>query len=135
MAQQIDVQFELCAGRREGEHLVVELFEGSARAEQSEACCHAGDVRVDRYLAQAVAEKEDAGGRLSSDAGERAERVTALGRRSCLDPVEAERISDRAEDLLDTLRLHLRDASRADRQLDIGKRRVTDLLPAREALA
>jgi hypothetical protein len=78
MAQEIHVQFELGAGRSEGEHLIVELLERRARAQQSEACGDAGDVRVDRHLAQAVAEEEDAGGRLSSDAGERAERVAAL---------------------------------------------------------
>jgi hypothetical protein len=51
VAQEIDVQLELRAGRREREHLIVELFEGGARAQQSEAGCDTGDVRIDRHLA------------------------------------------------------------------------------------
>src|SRR4051794_41951231 len=46
-----------------------------------------------------------------------------------------ERIGQGAQDLLDADRLDLRDAARADRRLDVGVRRVADLLPAREALA
>ena len=66
------MQLELLAGRREREHLVVELLERRARAEQAQARADARDVRVDRDVAQPEGEQQHAGGGLAPDAGQRA---------------------------------------------------------------
>src|SRR5207244_3122204 len=49
VAQQVDVQLELLARRRGGEHLVVELVEPGAGPQQVQAHPDARDVRVDRH--------------------------------------------------------------------------------------
>jgi hypothetical protein len=78
VAQQVDVQLELLAGRGEREHLVVELLERGAGAQQA-----AGASRRARRACRPApragrSEQQHAGGRLAADAGQRAERSRDL---------------------------------------------------------
>src|SRR5215207_1658202 len=52
VAEQVDVQLDLAAGRRQPQHLVVQLLERRAGAEQPEPRADARDVRVDRHVRQ-----------------------------------------------------------------------------------
>jgi hypothetical protein len=79
VAQEVDVELELLAGRGEREHRVVLLLEGSAGAQESQARSHARDVRIDRDVAQAVGEEQHAGGGLAPHAGQGAEVGAAFG--------------------------------------------------------
>ena len=80
VAQQVDVQLELGAGRRQPQHLVVQLVERRARPQQAQPRPDARDVRVDRHVAARVGEQQHAGRRLAADAGQRAQRSARLAR-------------------------------------------------------
>ena len=90
MAQHVHVQLQLLSGRREREHLIVKLGEARARAQQVQAHAHPRDVRVDRYLVQAVGEQQHAGRRLAPNAWEPDEVVARLLERRVCDPVQRE---------------------------------------------
>ena len=75
------MQLELLAAAGvSAQHLVVQLLERRAGAEQAEPRADAGDVGVDRDVAQAVGEQQHAGGGLAADAGQRAEARARLAR-------------------------------------------------------
>ncbi len=78
VAQEVDVQLELLAGRRQREHLIVQLLERRAGAQQAQAHAHPRDVRIDGHVAQSVREQQHARGRLAPDAGQRDEVVASL---------------------------------------------------------
>jgi hypothetical protein len=133
--EQVHVELELLALRCEVERAIVKLVERRALAEQAQPSAHAGDVRVDRHVALAVGEQQHARGGLAADAGQRDQLGTAL-----LDGQAGEALVevldvDLAQDVLDPGGLDLRDAARADRELDVGVGRVADRLPAAEAVA
>src|SRR5204862_101881 len=82
VAQQMHVELELGAARRQREHLVVQLVEGRARPEQPQAHADTRDVRVDGHVAQAVGEQQHAGRGLAAHPGQRAQvRLRLLDRR------------------------------------------------------
>ena len=136
------MQLQLLARGRQREHLVVQLLERRALAQQCEPPADARDVGVDGNVVQAVGEQQHARGRLAPDARQRDEVVARLLERDPRQPVERELVwriarvvGDRAQDRLDAGRLHLRDAAGADRLLDLLERRVAHLLPARHPCA
>ena len=129
------MQLELGARRGELQHRVVQLVEGGLRTQQAQAGADSRDMRIDRDVAQSEREEQHAGRGLASDARQRAEVGARLGDRGVLDPVEVQRVADRAQDRLDARGLHLRDAAGADRLLDLLERRVADRVPVCEALA
>src|SRR3954453_9764872 len=109
VAEQVDVELELVAGRRHGEHLVMHLDERRLLAEQAEAGADAADVGVDGHVALAVREQPHARSRLAADARQRGQEglVAQVG--------AVERLRQRAQDRLDANRLDVRDAAGADR--------------------
>src|SRR5947209_13988280 len=70
VAQEVDVELELLAGRGEREHLVVELVEAGARGEEVQAGADARDVRVHRDVAPPDGEEQHARGGPLSHPGE-----------------------------------------------------------------
>ena len=68
VAEQVEVELELLARGREGEHRVVELLERRAGPEQGEARADPGDVGVDRDVAHPEREQQHAGRGLAADA-------------------------------------------------------------------
>jgi hypothetical protein len=86
--QQVDVQLELLARRGQREHLVVQLDERRARAQQVKARPHTRDVRVDRHFAAPEREQEHAGGGLAPDARQRDEDRAGTLERRRREPVE-----------------------------------------------
>ena len=135
VAEQVDVELELLPARGDREHVVVELLERRARAEQREPGADAADVRVDRHVGHPVGEQEHAGGGLAADAGERDELGARVGDVQVREVVERGRIVELAQDRLDPGRLDAADPARADRRLDVGVRGVADLGPAAEPRA
>ena len=143
VAQQVHVELELLARRRNGEHLVVQLLEGSAGTKQAQSRADTRDVSVNRNVGQAVGEQQDAGRRLAAHARQSAQVVAArpLAAPSRIHssdrrPVASLRgalahravgaprgVRDRRQDRLDTGRLDLGDAAWADRLLHLGHRR------------
>ncbi len=75
VAEQVDVQLELLAGRREREHLVVQLSNGAPACSRPQPHADTRDVRVDGHVTQAVGEQQHARGGLAPDAGQRDEVV------------------------------------------------------------
>jgi hypothetical protein len=71
VAQQVDVQLELLAGRGQREHLIVQLAERRARAQQMQPHADARDVRVHGHVAQPVSEQQHARGGLATHARQR----------------------------------------------------------------
>src|ERR1019366_7342372 len=102
VAQQVEVKLQLHAWSGQLQHRVVELLERSAAAQQPEPGADARDVRIDRNIAQTEAEQQHAGCRLAPDAGQRAERRAAALDRRVAHPVEAQRLTDGAQHLLDS---------------------------------
>ncbi len=78
-------------GRRQREHLVVQLLERRALAQQGEPPADARDVRVDGHVVQAVGEQQHARRRLAPDARQRDEVVARLARaaRAAASPARA----------------------------------------------
>ena len=100
------------------------LLERGLRPDQAEPGGDAVDVGVDRQLGPVVGEQQHAGGRLAADAGQGLEELDRPLARGVLEPVEhvearPARLLDHAEDLLDPLRLDLRDPAGPDRLLDL----------------
>ena len=96
-------------GRRQPQHLVVQLVERRARAQQAEPRADAADVRVHGDVAQPVGEQQHARGGLAADARQRAQRRARLVDRRLAHPREVEVLGQRLEDLLDPARLlHVR---------------------------
>jgi len=92
VAQQVDVELELGADRREVDHRVVQLLERGAGAEQPEPRADARDVRVDRHVGQPEREQQHAGRRLTPHAGQRGQiclrlRAGLVGRAANDSPV------------------------------------------------
>ena len=122
VAQQVDVELELGAGRREREHRVVELVRAApAAAAGRSRVADPPDVRVDRHVAPPVGEEQHAGRRLAADAGQRGQvargpprpaRRAARPGRGRVGEARAGSPGCRAD-------LDLRDAARADRRLDL----------------
>src|SRR5258708_7395032 len=88
VAQEVDVQLELADRRSQREHLVVELLERRPLPQQVQPATDAGDVRVDRHVAQSVGEKQHARRRLAPDARQRQKVVAGLGDRRAGRPVK-----------------------------------------------
>ena len=87
VAEEVDVQLELLAGRCQREHLVMEQLEWGARLEQPQAHADARDVRVDGHVMQPVGEQQHAGRGLAADAGQGGEVVARLLERDVREPV------------------------------------------------
>ncbi len=92
VAQQVDVELELLPRRREREHLVVQLLEGSAGPEQAESRADTRDMRVDRNIRQPIGEQQHTGRSLAPDTGERTQVVPARLDRSFAHPLKRQGI-------------------------------------------
>src|SRR6476620_11680259 len=117
--EEVHVELELLAAWGELEHRVMELLERRALAEQAEAGSDARHVRVDRDVAHAVSEQQDASGGLTADAGERDQLVARLGDGEAGEVLVERGNVDLAQDLLDPDRLDLGDAAGTDRAFDV----------------
>ena len=134
MTKQIHVKFKLGAIRCEPSQLVVELLERGAGAQHPEPHANARNVRVNRDVGQAEREAEHAGRCLAANARKCAEVGLGIGQWRIAEPFEIERVTDRLKDVVDPLRLHLRDPARADCLFDLINRRRSHLLPAGETI-
>src|SRR3954454_8500070 len=134
VAEQVDVQLELLAARGDGQHVVVELHERRAVAEQLEAGPHARDVGVDGHVAQPEGEQQHAGGGLAADPGERGQPRARLGDAEAVEVAEVVAV-ERAQDRLDAHRLLAVQPTGLDRGLDVLERRIAYGVPAAEAVA
>src|SRR5581483_10404844 len=88
VTEQIEVQLELLAGRREREHGVMQLLKRRAGTEQPEPRPHARDMGVDRNIAHAEGEQQHAGGGLASHPRQRAEIALGVGHGALCVPAE-----------------------------------------------
>ena len=130
MAQQVEVQLELGAGRRQRQHRVVELARTDAfgRSSPSRVPTRATWVSTGTSRRPKLNSSTQAAVlRPTPGSAQSAARLRSIG--GVAHPVEAQRLADRAQDRLDAHRLDLRDAARADRLLDLLVRRVADRLP------
>ena len=131
VAEQVDVELQLLAPRREREHVVVELLERRARAEEPEPRAHPADVRVDGDVRHPEREQEHARGGLAADTGQGGEvghsiptpQPAQVGERNVTVGV-----GERVQHLLDALRLHGREAAAANGSHDLVEGRVASFL-------
>ena len=92
---------------------------GAPGSSSSRRMPDARDVGVDGHVAQAVAEQQHAGRRLAPDAGQRRTGSAATRRTGASRIHDEVEIADRPQLRPGCAGLHLRDAARADRRLDV----------------
>src|SRR3954447_38803 len=133
VAQQVDVELQLLAARRQLEHPVVERLERRTGPEEPEARPDAGDVRVHRDVALAEREQQHARRGLAPDARQGGQAGATLLDARVREPAQVVAV-ELAQDRLDADGLDLGDAAGPDRRLDVVVGGVADGVPAAEAL-